>query len=359
MHVGTLFIFQNYEDRLSDTEAFARDIRMAVLSEELGFDSVWSVEHHFDNYSMATTPAQILSYIAGRTKHIKLGTAAVILPWNDPLRVAEQMILLDHLSEGRALFGIGRGLAKLEYDAFQIEMSEARGRFNEAAAMVLNALETGYIESDGPYYKRPRTRLRPGPYRSFKERYFMTTMSSDSVPVCAETGATMMVFAQKPWKEMVGHIKTYQNQYEQEFHRPPPPPVLVDFLACSDSADRAEELAREHMSNYYSSIIEHYALDGNQFDTAKGYGDYAKSAKSIREGGRDKASQGFVEINTWGTPQQILEQLEERRRIVGDFDLVFQATYGGMSEKEALHSMTLFAQKVVPELRSWSRSQAA
>jgi len=359
MHVGTIFIFQNYQDLLSDTEAFARDIRMAVLAEELGFDSIWSTEHHFDNYSMGTHPAQILSYIAGRTRRIKLGTAAVILPWNDPLRVAEQMILLDHLSEGRALFGMGRGLAKMEYDAFQISMSEARGRFNEAADMILNALETGYIESNGPFYKRPRTPLRPGPYKSFKDRYFMTTMSSDSVPVCAETGSTMMVFAQRPWPEMVDHIKTYQTRYEAVHKKPAQPPVLVDFLACSDSADRAAELAHKHMSNYYSSIIQHYDLDGNQFDSAKGYGDYAKGAQAIREGGRDKASEAFVNINTWGTPDQILGQLEERRRIVGDFDLIFQATYGGMDEREARRSMELFAQKVVPELRSWDSRRAA
>ena len=359
MHIGTLFIFQNYKDHTSDAEAFARDIRMAVFSEDLGYDSVWSVEHHFGNYSMATSPTQILSYIAGRTNRIKLGTAAVILPWNDPLRVAEQLILLDHLSGGRVLFGMGRGLAKLEYDAFQIDMSEARGRFNEAAGMILNALETGYIESDGPYYKRPRTRLRPDSYRSFKSRYYMTTMSSDSVPVCAESGATMMVFAQKPWSEMVDHINTYRAQYLTKHGRPASPPVLVDFLACSESADQAEELARTHMSNYYDSIIEHYELDGQQFENAKGYGDYAKGAKAIREGGRDKTAQAFVDINTWGTPQRILEKLEERRRIVGDFDMVFQATYGGMSEAEARHSMTLFAEKVAPELRSWGRLQAA
>src|SRR6266542_5080118 len=93
--------------------------------------SLWSVEHHFDDYSMCPDNMQFLSWLAGRTSRVGLGTAAVILPWNNPLRVVEKMILLDHFSQGRAVFGMGRGLAKMEYRGQMIDMNEARERFDE------------------------------------------------------------------------------------------------------------------------------------------------------------------------------------------------------------------------------------
>ena len=84
-------------------------------------------------------------------------TAAVIMPWNEPLRVAEKVALLDHIADGRLRFGMGRGLSRREYSHFRgIEMDESRGRFDEGAAMVMEALKTGWIQGDGPYYPQPR-----------------------------------------------------------------------------------------------------------------------------------------------------------------------------------------------------------
>src|SRR5690606_17966841 len=133
-----------------------------------------------------------LSYIAARTQRVELLTTAVILPWNDPLRVAEKMIFLDHMSDGRAAFGIGRGLAKKEYDAFGIDMAESRERFNEAAELAMRALETGIAEGDGTYYKQPRIEIRPRPLKSFADRFYCVAMSTDSVPICAELGARIV-----------------------------------------------------------------------------------------------------------------------------------------------------------------------
>ena len=133
MKVGVLLVFQNWHEDLTDEEMFRSEIRLGEMAETLGYDSVWSVEHHFDDYSMCPDATQALSYLAGRTSSITLGTGAVILPWNDPLRVAEKITLLDHLAHGRLEFGMGRGLAKMEYTGFRQDMNEARERFDEAA----------------------------------------------------------------------------------------------------------------------------------------------------------------------------------------------------------------------------------
>ena len=96
--------------------------------------------------------------------------------------------------------------------------------------------------------------------------------------------------------------------------------------------------------------MEHYEMASNVFDGVKGYDDYASGAEVLRETGMEAAGEAFVDINTWGTPQQILEKLESRRNILGDFDLTVQISYGGMR---------FFAERVLPELQSWSRVEVA
>jgi alkanesulfonate monooxygenase SsuD/methylene tetrahydromethanopterin reductase-like flavin-dependent oxidoreductase (luciferase family) len=354
MQIGLLMVFQNFRDSVSDREAWERDVRLACLAEPLGFDTLGSVEHHFFNYAMSPDNTQFLAYMAAKTERIKLLTGAVILPWHArPLRVVERMIALDHLSRGRAIYGIGRGLAKREYDVFGIDMNEARDRFDEAAEITIRGLETGIVEADGKYFKQRRVEVRPRPYASWKGRFAAVGMSSDSVPVVARLGAQMMSFAQKPWAEMAPHFERYRTLYAQHHNAPAPPPVCVDFLACDESGDRAEELARKHMANYYLTVMEHYDMAGTHFKDMKGYGDYASNAEGLRNTGLDAAAQGFVEINTYGTPQQILDKMDARRKAIGDFDLTIQVSYGGLGGEQAEKSMRLFAQQVLPELRSW------
>jgi Luciferase-like monooxygenase len=130
MDVGIQMIFSSYGwDGMTDREAWEQEIRLARLADELGFDVIWSVEHHFFDYSFCPDNTQLLSYLAPLCTHADLGTAAIILPWNDPLRVAEKVSVLDLLSNGRVRLGLGRGLARREFAAFRGTMDESRERF--------------------------------------------------------------------------------------------------------------------------------------------------------------------------------------------------------------------------------------
>jgi alkanesulfonate monooxygenase SsuD/methylene tetrahydromethanopterin reductase-like flavin-dependent oxidoreductase (luciferase family) len=169
VNVGILLIFQNYLGRTSDAEMVRDQIHLAELAEPLGFDSLWPPEHHFTDYSACPDNVQFLSYMAAKTSRIQLGTGAVIVPWNDPLRVVEKIAFLDHLSNGRAILGLGRGLSRVEYEHFQIEMNSARDRFDEASRMIIEGLEKGFVEGDGPYYKQVRTEVRPRPLRGVRD----------------------------------------------------------------------------------------------------------------------------------------------------------------------------------------------
>src|ERR1700677_3224157 len=185
---------------ISDQEVYEHETRCAVLAEELGYDHVWVVEHHFEDYSFCPDNFVYLAHLAGLTKRIRLATGAVILPWNiQPLRVAEKAALLDTLSGGRLILGMGRGLSRREFSQFGVAMDESRDRFDEMAPMILDALETGVMEEHhGRYFDQPRAVLRPRPLRSFRDRTTQVAMSSDSVQVAARLAAQMMSFLYKP-----------------------------------------------------------------------------------------------------------------------------------------------------------------
>src|ERR671913_2046667 len=148
MKVGVAMNMLTKEGR-SDASVVGEHLALGDLAEPLGFDSIFALEHHFTDYAMSPAPTQLLAYYAGRTRRITLGTAVIVLPWHDPVRVAEQIALLDVMSGGRCLFGFGRGAASVEYAGFRIPMEEARARFVESAKIVVTALANDSFEWDG------------------------------------------------------------------------------------------------------------------------------------------------------------------------------------------------------------------
>src|SRR5579872_1718821 len=233
MDVGIQMIFSTYGwPGMKDSEAWWEEIRLARLADELGFDVLWSVEHHFFDYSFCPDNLQLLSYLAPLCTHADLGTAAIILPWNDPLRIAEKVAMLDLLSKGRLRLGLGRGLARREFAAFRGTMDDSRERFDEAAPMIVNALKTGFIEGDGKFYKQPRIEIRPRPQYSFDGRIYAVASSDDSVLSAAKLGAHMVMFADRPWEMRLPVIERGRELHRQ-FHGTEPPHIMMtEFCIC-------------------------------------------------------------------------------------------------------------------------------
>lgn len=332
----------------------SEQMALADLAEPLGFDVLWPPEHHFTDYSACPDNIQFLSWLAGRTTRIKLGTGAVIVPWNDPLRVAEKIAFLDHLSGGRAVLGLGRGLARVEYTHFGIAMESSRDRFDEGARMIIDGLEEGFVEGDGPHYPQIRTEIRPRPLRSFRDRFYAVGISPESVEAVARLGAHLMVFSQTPWELFRdGALAAYREAWGREQSGPAPPPLTGDLMFCHEDPAQAEALAMEYMGNYYLSIIQHYELEKEHFQGTRGYEFYADASQAFRAVGLEHSAKIYCGIQAWGTPGQILEKLRQRRELLGDFDFTALGHYGGMPADVAEASLRLFAAEVMPELQRW------
>src|SRR6202023_3024123 len=235
---------------MTDDQAWDEEIRLARLADELGFDALWAVEHHFNDYSFCPDNLQLMAYLAALCPNIDLGTAAVILPWNDPLRVAEKAIVLDMLSNGRLRLGIGRGLARREFAAFRQTMEESRERFDESAAMILEALRTGWMEGNGKYYKQPRVELRPRPKYSFDGRVYAVASSEDSVESAAKIGAHLVMFADRPWEMRAPGIERGRELHRKYHGTEPPTILLTEFCVCGTNLAETEEEARKYQGKF-------------------------------------------------------------------------------------------------------------
>jgi alkanesulfonate monooxygenase SsuD/methylene tetrahydromethanopterin reductase-like flavin-dependent oxidoreductase (luciferase family) len=351
MKFGLLQIFQNHRSAVPDAQMWDEEVQMALLAEELGFDSVWVVEHHFRDYAACPDNLQYLAYLAARTSRITLATGAVIVPWNDPLRVAEKVAVLDHLSGGRAYLGLGRGLARREYAGFGIDMSTSRDRFDEAAAMILDALDSGFIEGSGPYYPQARTEVRPRPRAGFRDRLCCIAMSPDSVNAAARLGGAMAVFSQTPWEIASGEMDRYRTLFREQHGRDAPVPITSDIVVCHEDPARATELARTHVAGYLSSVYDHYELFSKHFQDAKGYEMYAEAGAVMRDIGLEVIEQQYLDVQAWGTPEQMVERIQQRKAMIGDFDLNLCFRHAGISFEDAVRGMRLFAGQVMPVLR--------
>ena len=355
MKVGIQNVFPAHTD-YNDRDMYKQETRLLIEAEGMGFDIIWPVEHHFFDYSMCPDNMQYLSYIAARTERMELGTGAIILPWNNPMRVVEKMVLLDHLSDGRAVLGLGRGLSRREYAGFGVDMAEARERFNEAAAIVVQGLETGGVEANTKYYQQARIEVRPRPFKSFKGRRYMVCMSPESFSVAASLGLGAMMFSQTAWEKMAPALEGYRAEYRQHNNGEEAPPIsIVDFISCFADRKKAEEVAQRGITGYYWTLMEHYRMDdsANFASTGSSYQHYAKAAEQINALGHDAVIEEFISSNLWGTPDMILAALRHRREVIGDFEVNGAFSYYSVPFEDVEKNMRLFAKEVGPEIKSW------
>jgi len=359
MDVGFMMVFASYGwENCPDDRVWNEEIQLAANAAASGFDCLWSAEHHFQDYSFIPDNIQLMTYLTSRHRDIDVGTAAVILPWHDPLRVAENAAVLDMLSGGRLRLGMGRGLARREFHAFRGNMDESRGRFDEAAPMIVNALKTGWIEGDGKYYKQPRVEIRPRPKHSFDGRIYAVASSEDSVESAAKLGAHMVMFADRPW-EMRAPVIERGRELHRKYHGTKAPHVmLTDFCVCAEKDADAEEMARKYQGKFVESNFYHYEFLGDHFKSVKGYDAYQQKAEIARSAGLEGAVKGFMQAASWGSPDRILRELEKRRNLLGYFELNVAFRFGGIPFDIAENSQRLFAKEVLPVIKTWKEDTA-
>ena len=365
MKIGVTLFAQNYLDwdryeaieadpakegtapQVHDAEIYRQQLHLGRLVEPLGFDSLWTVEHHFTPYTMVTSPTQFLAYFAGVTERIGMGTMIVVLPWHDPVQVAENFITLDHMLNGRSLkVGCGRGLGLREYNGMRVPMEESRERFKEALDIVRLALTREWFEYEGTYYQIPRTSIRPQPRpgSTLADNLYIAWGSPQSMPVAAHEGCKPLFIPQRGWPAHREELAGYNEIRTTEHDLAPERPTTVCWVYCADSDAEAHDGAAQYMLEYGDSALRHYQFLGEHLKKTKGYEYYGQLAEQRAKLPADAQPEDiYLSNHVWGSPKTCLEKLRHINDEMGADDFVAVFSYGSMPVEKAEKSMRLFA----------------
>ncbi|NQV20817.1 MAG: LLM class flavin-dependent oxidoreductase [Rhodospirillales bacterium] len=367
MRVGATLINQNYNDwdrfeaeergedvparpTKADSEVFLEEINIARIADETGFDSLWTIEHHFTPYTMVTNPMQYLTYVAGITERIDLGTMVNVLPWHNPVQVAEAVIMLDtFLGEGREMIcGVGRGLGRREYEGLSIDQAEARIRFDESIQVLRQLLATGTCNFDGDHFHIKNLRLRPQPDRDLSGNLWGAGGTDDSVAIIAKHDVKPLCI---PTTSLGLSLETAQKhaRLHREAGFAPSKTKLALWTYCAETEAKAQEGAEKYMIEYTDSALRHYELLGSHLGDIKGYESYGTMQQALREDS-SPFRRGFYETHPWGTPEKIIKEATELATSFGTDEIIFLFKYGSMPIDVAEKSMRLFAKEVIPAL---------
>ncbi|MGE0827070.1 MAG: LLM class flavin-dependent oxidoreductase [Candidatus Binatia bacterium] len=164
MQLGIFSVMDFHPEHQGSAAGFYREvIDLAVEAEKLGYDSAWVAEHHFANYGLCAAPPVLLAAIAQKTERIRLGPAVCVLPFHDPVKVAEAYAVLDVVSGGRLDFGVGRGYLTHEYAGHAVEREESQDRFDEALEVIELAWRGEPFDYTGRFHRYPRIALNTLP----------------------------------------------------------------------------------------------------------------------------------------------------------------------------------------------------
>jgi alkanesulfonate monooxygenase SsuD/methylene tetrahydromethanopterin reductase-like flavin-dependent oxidoreductase (luciferase family) len=335
---------------IKDGQIYEDNVYVADLLEPLGFDALFQVEHHGSPYHMTSNPLAILYYMAGRTERLEMGTCVVVLPWNHPLRVAEELAVLDHMLKGRRIYvGVGRGSSPGEYRYLGINQEEASQRFREGVEILRMALRGTDVSYEGTHYRVSGATTRPRPLSpTLGEQMYGALVSKSSLEPVAELGLELMCTGGTSVATMTENCDIFNNA-RARIGLAPMHPIISAPGFCASTAEEAMEVADRAFGGYIEGSAKHYGFDKpQQFASIKGYEQYAAGGPRGPSPREDYIQSGII-----GTPDQCLEKIKMFADVTGTDHIVMLHSIAGMSVKETESSLRLFSKEVLPVVQSW------
>ena len=338
---------------IPDSQHMDNTLYMGELIEPLGFDSIWATEHYGSAYSMQPNPLQYLAYWAGRTKRVDVGTAVIVAPWWNPVRLAHEISMLDILLKGRRLhLGIGRGISPHEYASLGYTMDESHKYFYDVINAIRAADGSERFEFQGDVYDIPPTSIRPqARHKGELTKNIKVAFSTEaSAKLAAENGLGQMFVAGDDVNEMIEKVQRF-NKIRKDLSLPPDQPTTLLWMYCAETAEEAEE-GWVYFQNQGIAAQHHY-FDWNNpgYEGIRGYEEYLsrQNADISPAEARLEARRATQPI---GTPEAIIEKIKSLQQTISMEKVVIHMMYGGMPKEKAEKSLRLFAEKVLPEVQA-------
>ena len=329
LRLGLFSVVDHYPSELSRTtaELYGELLEQVEAADALGFDSFWLAEHHFHEYGCAPRPPVWMAAAAARTRRLRLGAAVVVLPFDNPLRTAEDYAIVDLLSAGRLDLGVGAGYLKHEYAGFNVDPEDKRARFEEALEVLLRAWTGERFSYEGRFQQVRDVQLNVLPVQQPRPPVWVATLRTDGG---ARVGARRLPAMFIPYAsaetlpEMTAGLRDYRAAFVAAGGRLEDATAPFGFHTyCAESTADARAEARPHMERYVRTRL--YAVQ--------------RSFETLLE-------QDVVAI---GDPDEIL-RVAQRYEAAGFTHFLAIANFGGLPHKRVLRSMELMARHVLPRL---------
>ena len=338
---------------VADYELVEETLRLGEFVEPLGFDSIWATEHYGSAYSMQPNPLQYLAYWAGRTRRVDMGTAVIVAPWWNPIRLAHEISMLDILLGGRKLhLGIGRGITPHEYGALGYPIGESHKYYYDVINILRASDGAERFSYDGEIYKVPPTTIRPqarhkGQLTGDIKAAFSTEKSAR---LAAEHGLGQMFTANEDLPAMVARVQRF-NRIRSELGLGPDQPQTLLWMYCAETASEVEEGWEYYYRQVQSAQHHYFEWDNPGFEGISGMEEYLK---------RQKADVGFADdrvahhrdIDPIGTPDELIDRIRSLQWTLSLERIILHFHYGGMPAEKAEKSLRLFAEKVLPAVQA-------
>ncbi len=345
-------IFHEFSRRAGqpEDEAFAQSFAQVDAAERGGLDVMWLAELHFlPERSVGSAPLLLASAIATRTQRMKVGIAVQVLPLCHPLRLAEEVATLDHISGGRLIFGVGRSGFPRTYEAYGVPYAESRERFAEVLEILKQAWSGAPLSFDGAFHKFHNVTVVPLPRQKPHPPLRIAATSADTFPAIGAMGLPIFVAVRLGTIEELGpNIAAYRESYRQAGHAGEGEvylrvPIYVGDTAASARADPEQ------------SIMPFYRTLGQQIeDSASRAG--ARAVEQRAERGQALQTIGYEDVLRdkviVGTPDMVTRRLQDLTRKLGLNGVLAELNCGGLIEYgKVMRSLQLMCEEVAPHFR--------
>ncbi len=331
-----------YQDMLDD----------CTLGAGLGYDAAWLLEHHFSDYYPTPSPLLAMAYIAAKCPELSLGTSVLVLPWYHPLRLAEEISMLNSLTRGTLHLGIGRGTAKMEYDAYGIDMNEGRARFAEIFRIVEQGLSGKEFTHHGRFWTIDRPiRLRPEPIRK-PVQFYGAIGSPASAEVMGDLGIAPICLSTFPDGLLAKILERWRAHAGSKADGAILPISVKLFVADTD--EEAREWGRRYYPPYFALQADHYEADAQPWTNIPEYADFNRMFANLRKMTNPANLDPFLDSNLVGSVETICRRIDSLIALGFNYFMVSSATPGTPVELRR-RMMTRFAREICPR---YSRAMA-
>ncbi|HLI19528.1 MAG TPA: LLM class flavin-dependent oxidoreductase [Stellaceae bacterium] len=325
-------------------------------SEELGFDSLWANEHHFDPYGgIIPSPPMMLAALSQRTKRVRLGTSIVVLPLHSPIEIAEQLAMVDLMSHGRLEFGIGRGFVEFDYDRLHVPRDNSNDRMREQLEIILKAWRGEPFSHDGRFYNYKDMELWPKPAQQRLPVWVSCSRTPSSFAWAGERGFNVLTVAYHSVQNLIANTKLYRDSWDKAGH-PKGKWNLATHYHCvlAESKSEARAIAGKAWRRYMEATNHTFErLEAG----ATGPGADARRKLTQELLDTDRMVEELRQIA--GTPDECVTLLERAQDALGFSQVDCTFFFGGVTFDQAQRSLRLFAREVMPKLKGRTPRLAA